>query len=107
LKPFEISSGEAPVIRPGTGGASWIVQVPANEYQQGVAAERRAVFQPAEAHVLFGPIPRPEVSRVGGQTRFVVSWPAGAVGFDVVLRGNEGLVEQVLQTAEWSRLAGR
>ena len=107
LKPFEVSSGEPPVTRVGTGGPAWIVRVPANEYQRGEGAERRAVFQPAEAHALFGQIPRPDVNRMGSQPRHAVTWPADASGFSVVLRGNEALLERVLEMADWSRLTAR
>lgn len=107
LVPFEVSSGEPPVVAGGTNGARWVVRTPANEYQAGDGAARRAVFQAAEAHVLLGQVPHPETARVGDQPLYRIAWTGDARGFAVVLRGNETLLQQVLTSADWSRLSQR
>jgi hypothetical protein len=103
LAPFEVKSEAPPVVAAGPGGA-WVVRVPANEYQDGEGSDRRAVFHPAEARLLFGRVARPHTARVDGRARHTVTWPPEARGFVVVIRGNESLLEQVLTTADWTRL---
>jgi hypothetical protein len=105
LVPFEVGSGAPPVVAAGPGGAAWVVRVPANEYQEGEGSARRAVFHPAEARLLFGQVPRPHTDRIDAQPRYGVTWPPEARGFAIVLRGNEALLQQVLNTADWTRLS--
>jgi hypothetical protein len=105
LQPFVVAASREPVVAAASNGASWIVRAAASEYLDGEGDARRPVFHPAEAHLLFGQIPRPDTARVDGQPRYRVSWHGQASGFAIVLRGNEALLQQVLDTADWSRLS--
>jgi hypothetical protein len=104
LSTLQVQSGIAPTVAAGTGGASWLVRIPANEYLEGDGAARRTVFHAAEAYLAFGEPSRPDVSRLDDRPLHAVTWAHGSSGFLVVLRGNASLLDEVLTTANWSRL---
>lgn len=102
---FQIASAIEPAVTAGTRGVTWQVLVPANTVQEGTGADRRERFTAAQARLLFGSVPKPSVDRIDGQPRFTVSVPSAPGGFVVLIRGNDGLLEQVLTGADWGRLA--
>ena len=102
---FEIASGEAPTVQPGTGAVSWIVTIPPNTYRPTSGDDRREHFRAAETRLYFGVTSRPTVTRQGDEPRFTVEIPAAA--FSVIIRGNASLVPKLVTAADWSRLSPR
>ena len=106
----EMQTGEAPTVRPGTNGASWVVSVPPNAYRS--ATDGREHFCAAQAIVYIGVTSRPEVTRVGNEPRYRITVPglkaghsAAATGpIAVVIRGNASLVSALTTEAAWTRL---
>jgi hypothetical protein len=101
---FESASSESPTVGAGSNGVTWIVRTPANVYQMRSGAAGKEHFRPAEAHLYFGALPRPMVSRKGDDDLFLVTVSPAPGAFAVVLRGNEELLTSVLTTADWARL---
>jgi hypothetical protein len=104
---FAVRSGVEPVVAAGIAGPTWMVTVPANTYRAKRGGDLREHFRAAETTLYFGAIGRPEVVRKDDGFTFSVSVPESANGFLVVLRGNEALLDQVLKTADWTRLVPR
>ena len=104
---FVVRSGVAPVVAAGSNGATWTVTLPANTYRARRGNDLREHFRAAETILYFGAVGRPEVSRKGDEPTFGVTVPAAPQGLAVVLRGNEGLLNQVVAAADWAQLASR
>jgi hypothetical protein len=102
---YEIGSSEAPEITSGPNGVTWSVTTKANTYRVGDGPSAREHFRPAEARLMFGGITRPVVRRIADAQRFTVSVAPDPGALMVVLRGNEGLLNQVMAGADWTRLA--
>ena len=98
----EIATGEAPTVRAGANGATWIVDVPANTYRS--ATDDREHFCAAEARVYIGVPSRPTVARMGDEPRFRITVPTAAAGSVVAIRGNASLVSALANGADWTRL---
>jgi hypothetical protein len=104
VESFDIASGVPPTVAEGTRGPAWKVTIPANTYRSSTADDRREHFRAAEVHLYFGEVARPDVHRQGDEPQFRVLIPPAPAGFRVVLRGNETLVTQLADAADWSRL---
>jgi hypothetical protein len=100
----QIASGETPVLAQGVRGATWMVTIPANSFRAKRGADTREHFRAAETRLLFGPLPKPAISRKGDEPLFEVSIAGGVDTFVVVVRGNEALVKQIAAAADWTRL---
>jgi hypothetical protein len=101
---FETASSESPTVTAGNNGVAWILRTPANVYRLRSGGAIKEHFRPADAHLYFGALPRPVVTRKGDDDVFLVTVPPAPGAFAVVLRGNEELLTRVLATADWSRL---
>jgi hypothetical protein len=104
---FEIATSEAPAVTSGTRGATWRVHVPANAYRRTTGADVREHFRPAETRLYFGALTRPDVTRKGAEPLFAIRVTPTPDSFAVVLRGNEGLIKQLVSTVDWSALTPR
>lgn len=102
---FEVVSSQPPVIAAGMAGVTWVVTVPANTYREASGADTREHFRAAEARLYFGTLPRPTVSKRDDRPRFNVAVTPSADTFSVMLRGNEALLQNLLTTVDWSRVA--
>lgn len=102
---YEIGSSEAPEITSGPNGVTWSITTKANTYREGDGPSAREHFRSAEARLIFGGITRPVVRRIADAQRFTVSIAPDPGAFMVVLRGNDGLLNQVKTGAEWTRVA--
>lgn len=102
---FDVFSSQPPVVAAGTTGMTWLVTVPANTYRDPSGSDRREHFRAAEARLYFGALPKPTVTRRDDRPRFSVTLAPTADTFSVNLRGNEALLESVLATVDWSRVA--
>jgi hypothetical protein len=106
VESFTIASSEPPAVTAGRDGVAWIVSVPANVYREDRGSQSRERFRAAESRVYFGTFQRPTVNQVD-ESQFTVTMSSQSDGaFGVVLRGNDGLLNAVLSTADWARLAG-
>lgn len=74
--PFEVASGEAPVVQPGANGVAWVLTLPANTYRPSAGDDRRERFRAAETHLYFGLAAAPQVSRIGDENRYRVTLPS-------------------------------
>ncbi len=101
---FEIGSSRAPQITAGANGAVWTITTPSNTYKEGTGTAARDRFRPAEARLMFGDSPKPSVDRRGDQDRYSVTVADAPKTFAVILRGNEGLLAEVLARTDWTRL---
>jgi hypothetical protein len=101
---IETASSEPPTVAAGSNGVTWILRTPANVYRMRSGGAVKEHFRPAEAHLYFGALPRPVVSRKGDDDVFAVSVSPAPRAFVVVLRGNEELLTRVLATADWTHL---
>ena len=101
---YEIGSAEAPEITSGPNGVTWSITTKANTYRDGDGPSAREQFRAAEARLIFGSITRPVVRRLGDAQRFTVGIAPVPGAFMVVLRGNEGLLNEVVAGADWTRV---
>jgi hypothetical protein len=101
---FDLASAVAPLVSAGSGGAAWIVSVPGNTYRATRGADLREHFRAAETRLLFGPVPKPHVTRKDDEPLFSVVVSPVAGTFAVALRGNEALVKQLATASDWSKL---
>jgi hypothetical protein len=98
---FEISSGEEPVVQPGTRGAAWVVTIPPHAYRTPTGDDRREHFRAAESRVYLGVATRPQVAKQAGPLYRVTLGESGAA---VIIRGNASLVSALTTDTDWSRL---
>jgi hypothetical protein len=108
LQPVEtyvIDSREPPVVSDGGRGVAFRVSVSPNTYRPVRGDDQREHFRAAEVRLYFGPLSRPEVTRVGEEPRYRVNLLPVPESFAVVIRGNEALVRQIAADADWARLA--
>jgi hypothetical protein len=102
---FEISSGEEPVVQPGTNGAAWIVTIPPNAYRTTTGDDRREHFRAAESRVYLGVTARPQVAKHEGPVyRVTLGESAPKTAAAVIIRGNASLVSALTTATDWSRL---
>lgn len=104
-----IEGTETPTIRAHADGASWIATVPARIVERGASADdTRPHYHPAQAIVYIGAA-KPVVTSAAPRAFSVRATPrAGASAvIAVMVRGNRGLVDQVITKADWSRIAER
>ncbi len=94
-----IDAVDAPTVRDNVSGAPWLVKVPAREVQRD--GESRAQYYPAQAIVYFASA-KPIVNETG-QRLFTVRATGDNV-VAVILRGNSGLIDEVIARADWSRV---
>ena len=102
---FEVLSSQPPAIAAGTSGMTWVVTVPANTYREASGSDTREHFRAAETHLYFGTLPRPTVSKRDDHPRFGVALAPTADAFTIMLRGNEALLQSLLTTVDWGRVA--
>lgn len=102
---FDILSSQPPAIAAGTMGMTWVVTIPANTYRDASGADTREHFRAAEARLYFGTLARPAVSKRDDHPRFGVALAPTPDTFTVRLRGNETLLQSLLSTVDWSRVA--
>jgi hypothetical protein len=109
--PYEFTvPGEAPAAVPAPAGVAALIVAKPGEYDETQeAGARRRRYRPAEAWVYIGRAAKPIIERTGSATRVRVTRPdadasARAI-LEVRLRGNEGLVRQVIDKARWASLA--
>lgn len=100
---FTIATSRPPVVSPGSNGALWIVNVPANVYRQPSGGTEH--FRAAEAWVYFEGVARPEVRPGDVEPLHVVDITAPEDALAVVIRGNETLLSDVVAGADWQRVA--
>lgn len=98
-----ITAAEPPAVteRPG----AFLVRVPARTVE-AEGPDGRAHYYPAEARLYFTASAPSVVPAAAGTFIVRVVPPAGGLTV-VVVRGNQALVEQVLERADWSLLASR
>lgn len=96
-----------------TAGASvdrgLVIRVAPNTYrEQGSSADSPSLrFAPASARIYFGAVAPPVIRRVDGADRFEVAVPApvaSARSAVVVVSGNEALLADVLERADWTKI---
>jgi hypothetical protein len=102
---FEIMSSQAPAITAGTTGITWLLTIPANTYRDAAGSDAREHFRAAEARLYFGTLARPTVSKRDDRPRFSVALTPTADTFTVMIRGNEALLQSVVATVDWGRVA--
>jgi hypothetical protein len=104
-RPFEVTSSQPPAVAAGTTGMTWVVTIPANTYREPSGPDTREHFRAAEARLYFGGLARPTVSKRDDRLRFSVAPTPTSDTFTIMLRGNETLLQSVLITVDWSRVA--
>jgi hypothetical protein len=118
LVTLEMESGRAPVtiassVAPTVGAPvdqGLVVRVVPNTYRDRRSSQEPPSqrFAPATARIYFGRFASPSIRRVDGEDRFevVVSAPPGTATRSVVVivTGNESLLADVLERANWKRI---
>jgi hypothetical protein len=102
-----------PEVLPASGGPAAIVRVASNVYRDAAIGDEPGLarYCPEQAWVFFGAVEAPAVRRQddGAVALSVTRGTGGVAGRGLVLwiTGNAGLVDRVLQDADWSRLRAR
>jgi hypothetical protein len=108
---LEVTAAEPPSTAAPPAGAAVLVRAPQGVIKDASSSADR--FHPAEAHLWFGPVQPPVVSRTSSDV-FAVTVQASAPGAAggaqvrsalVTLTGNAALIDQVLAQADWTVLA--
>jgi hypothetical protein len=102
--------GDAPAASPPPAGVAALIVARPGEYDETQeAGARRRRYRPAEAWVYIGRAAKPVIERAGSANRVRVTradvGPSAPAILEVRLRGNEGLVRQVIDKASWTSLA--
>ena len=108
---FAVASGTPPEVGPDVAGATAVVRVRANSYtEEGPGMAETLRYCPEQAWVVIGGLTATVRREPEGQA-FAVSVSSaegpGGRGAVIWIRGNPGLVEQVLSRADWPGLRAR
>jgi hypothetical protein len=109
---IESSVAPAPARSPVTiAGAVAVVTVPANTYRSKTAQRSEERYTAAETLVYFGGLAPPEVRERSANAYEVTSaaapaTPAPVSSLMVRLRGNEGLIADIVAKADWKQVLG-
>ncbi len=106
---FSMPGDLAPALIAAPAGVAALVVAKPTEYDETAENEaRRRRYRPAEARVYIGrvSIPRIERSENAHQVRVTrdASFAGQSASVEVRLRGNEELVRQVIEKADWTRI---
>jgi hypothetical protein len=109
---FAVASAVAPAAsrQVAIAGAVAVITVPSNVFRAGTARGAEERFCPAEAMVYFGTLAPPDV-RERSESGYEVTAAAAATGgtaavrtLAIRLRGNELLIADLLQKADWNQV---
>jgi hypothetical protein len=105
-----IATSKLPEVLPAAGGASAVIRLASNTYQEGASGDDPGGlrFCPEQAWVFVGGIEPPDVTRRDEASVGLSVTPAATApiprGLVIWMSGNVELVDRVLQQADWSRL---